>query len=99
MAKMVRQGDVLFVPIDKIPAGATLEKDRRVVAEGEATGHYHKLVGEAEVYSLESMLFTKVAGDVLVVHEEHAPIAVEEGLYEIRIQREYTPDEVRRVLD
>lgn len=96
---MVRQGDVLFVPVDKIPVGAQLDKDRKIVAEGEVTGHHHKLIGEAEVYTLENMLFAKIAGGVLVTHQEHAPIAIEEGLYEVRIQREYTPDKVRWVLD
>jgi hypothetical protein len=36
MSKMIRQGDVLMVPISKIPSGAKLEKGRKTVAWGEA---------------------------------------------------------------
>jgi hypothetical protein len=53
----------------------------------------------AEVLTLEDQLFARVEGKTQITHQEHAPLAVEEGLYEIRIQQEYTPQEVRRVLD
>ena len=104
MADMIRQGDVLFVPITKLPQGAKLEKNRKIVAEGEVTGHHHKLVevdtkARAAVFSLEDALFAQVEGDVVITHQEHGTLAVDEGLYEIRIQQEYTPEEVRRVLD
>ena len=95
---LVRQGDVLFVPINKIPEEAVLEKTR-TVAYGEVTGHSHDLVGVAEVYSLGDQLFALVGGATKVVHQEHDTIAVEKGLYEIRIQREYIPQSSRRVLD
>mgnify|MGYP001038820267 CR=1 FL=1 len=100
--KLVRQGDVLFVPIDRLPEGAKLEKGRKTVAYGEVTGHHHDVVavkGKAEVFSLEDNLFARVEGDVQVTHQEHDTLAIEEGLYEIRIQQEYTPQAVRRVLD
>jgi len=104
MGEQVRQGDVFFYPIEKLPEGAVFEKGRRIVAEGEATGHHHKLVevdteSRAEIYSLGEQLFAKVQGDVIVSHQEHPALAVDEGLYQIRIEREYTPEEVRRVLD
>lgn len=95
---MIRQGDVLFVPVLSIPEGAKHE-DTKIVAYGEATGHNHKLVGVAEVYSLEDQLFATVGEGVQVVHQEHAPLAIEEGIYEIRIQREYTPQGIRQVMD
>lgn len=101
LGKMVRQGDVLYVPVDRIPDGAKLE-DTKTVAYGEATGHHHTMVevdGKAEVYTLEDQMFAKVEGDVVVTHQEHNELIVEEGIYEIRIQREYTPEDIRRVLD
>lgn len=100
---MIRQGDVLLIPTSKIPEGAKLEKNRKTVAYGEVTGHHHDLVApvqtDVEVYALEDQLFAKVGSDVQITHQEHAALAVDEGLYEIRIQQEYTPQEVRRVLD
>jgi hypothetical protein len=100
LGKMVRQGDVLLIPTSKIPDGAKLEKKRKTVAYGEVTGHHHDLVGtDVGIYALEDQLFAKVGSDVQITHQEHAALAVDEGLYEIRIQQEYTPQEVRRVLD
>ena len=104
MGEQVRQGDVFFAPIEKLPKGVVLEKGRRIVAEGDATGHHHKLAeidtdSRAEIFSLEDELFVKVQGSVVVNHQEHSTLAVDEGLYQIRIEREYTPEEVRRVLD
>ncbi len=102
MSKLIRQGDVLFVPITEIPQEARVEKGRITVAYGEQTGHHHDLVavdGKVDIYALEDQLFANVQGDVQVTHQEHNALAVEEGLYEIRIQNEYTPQEVRRVLD
>jgi hypothetical protein len=101
MSKMVRQGDVLFVPIERLPEGIKLEQTK-TVAYGEQTGHHHTLVevdGKARVFSLENNLFTKVEGDVVITHQEHQELPIAPGLYEIRIQQEYTPEEVRRVLD
>lgn len=100
MGQLIRQGDVLLVPVHRIPEGAKLEKKRKTVAYGEVTGHHHDLVGtEVEIYALEDQLFAKVGQDVQITHQEHSALAVDEGLYEIRIQQEYTPQEVRRVLD
>jgi len=99
--RMIRQGDVLFVPVQQMPDGVKLE-DTKTVAYGEVTGHHHTMVevdGKAEVYTLEDQMFAKVEGDVVITHQEHNQLVVEEGIYEIRIQREYTPEDIRRVLD
>ena len=101
MSKMIRQGDVLLVPISKLPESVKPEKTI-TVAYGEVTGHHHDLVavdGKVQIYSLEDQLFARVDGDVVITHQEHDQISVEKGLYEIRIQQEYTPESIRRVLD
>jgi hypothetical protein len=42
----------------------------------------------------------EVEGDsATVLHEEHGPITVPKGRYTIRIQRQYTPKEIVRVID
>lgn len=45
--------------------------------------------------------FLKVSDDdgATLLHEEHAPIQIPKGLYEIIIQREYHPEKIRRVED
>lgn len=99
--KIWRQGDVYLVAIDSIPRGKCSPR-RPVLAEGEITGHAHRISDPtaAEVFECDDELYMNVVGDTAtVVHEEHGPITVPHGTYEIRIQREYTPQEIRRVVD
>lgn len=102
-----RQGDVFIRAVDKIPASAKLVKpDPRgaVLAEGTATGHHHRIGAEfASVNMLrnEDGTFLEIAGvdPVDLTHEEHSTIEIPPGLYEVVIQREYTPEAVRQVED
>ncbi len=109
--KQARQGDVFIqrLPDDfQIPAEAKQvpkDKGRTILAYGEVTGHAHAFGGRKQ-----PLLFR--AGDdvmtgYLVVeglpaslrHEEHAKIDLPAGKYKIRIQREYSPGEIRAVAD
>jgi hypothetical protein len=95
---LIRQGDVLLVPVDGLPR-ETLDvgSGRLVLADGEATGHAH--VVEDERASLHSVggrdggRFLSVVGEepVFLVHEEHDRLSVPPGVYEVRRQREYEP--------
>ena len=83
-----QQGDVLIRPA-RIPAKAQ-PKEGRTLAKGEATGHAHVVEGEAELLALGEKLFLRVlAGDVRVVHDEHGPISLPPGDYEVGRVREY----------
>jgi len=97
-----RQGDVFIVPIKQLPRG--LRSRRPVLAEGEVTGHAHRLAdpASAQVYGdgdSDRLFLDVVADSATVIHEEHGPITVPKGAYQIRIQREYHPREIRRVVD
>jgi hypothetical protein len=103
-----RQGDVLLVPVDEIPAEARpLRRTgaRVVLAEGEATGHAHAIRSSAAtLLGTGDERFLRVAAPVTLDHEEHAPIDVGPGTYRVVIQREYLPPEIspvafRRVVD
>lgn len=97
-----RQGDVLVRRIDKIPAKAQprARKGRIVLAEGEVTGHAHAIVEpEALLYDLGDELFLHADGTVTLRHEEHAPISLPPGDYQVVRQREYTPEAFRNVAD
>src|SRR5262245_66590796 len=95
---LIRQGDVLLVPVSKLPDGARpVGSGRLVLAEGEATGHAH-VVDDASAslhrepwFSGRIYLDVEGGGPVFLVHEEHDPLAVPGGLYEVRRQREYAP--------
>jgi hypothetical protein len=77
--------------------------DRVIVALGELTGHAHAFAADAvrlfrEAGTGRSFFDIGDAGAALV-HEEHDPIRVPEGRYELKRQREYTPQRPRYVAD
>jgi hypothetical protein len=99
-AKIIRQGDVWFIPVAEVPASAKRRKDR-TIALGEATGHHHTLTETATVFGeLNGQQWVVVEeAPAEVVHQEHAPLVLEVGYYEVRIARRYTPEEIVRSTD
>lgn len=99
-----RQGDVFIEAVEKLPAGLKPNKrqgKRIILAEGETTGHAHAIC-EQEVQSFvdeRGNLYLSVEEDCEVVHEEHTAVKLPIGYYKITHQREYTPEEIRRVQD
>lgn len=105
--KIYRQGDVMIRQVAKLPKDATevQTKGRIVLAYGEVTGHAHAITErEAKEYTMAEAAgavrrFLKVVSEATVRHEEHAPIPLPPGVYEIVQQREYHPEELRNVAD
>jgi hypothetical protein len=105
-AGMVRQGDLLLVPVPALPEGARRARSGcLVLARGEATGHAHVVDDvRASLHRLawSPATYLSVVGDepVSLVHQEHDPLEVQPGVYEVRRQREYEPQgRSRRVSD
>jgi hypothetical protein len=106
---VIRQGDVLLFKVEKLPKGAVRQRvggDRVILALGEATGHHHSIAKK------KARLFTAPTADGVqativevatalaeLEHQEHDPIPLARGFYEVRLQREYHPQEIRRVAD
>ena len=62
------------------------------LAEGEVTGHRHRITrGAAELYQLAvGVMYLKVLSDFATLyHEEHEEIDLPKGDYEVLIEREY----------
>jgi hypothetical protein len=98
---MWRHGDVLIAPIEKIPAGA-LPRHGAVLALGEITGHSHRFANPQSVALWErdgGLFVTVTAATATLVHEEHQPITLPQGTYRVWMQREYTPQAIRQVVD
>ena len=98
---MWRQGDIYFSPVSSIPTGAT-RLPHCVLAEGEATGHSHRIdvPDTAELLETPEGHYLRVLADhATVVHPEHGPILLPTGTYRVWRQREYTPQGIRRVVD
>jgi hypothetical protein len=99
---LVRQGDLLLVPVAELPEHVgRLGSGRLVLAEGEATGHAHVVDDEsASLYgrSWDPVRYLSIEGDasVLLVHEEHDQLPLVPGVYEVRRQREYVPQRTAR---
>ena len=96
-----RQGDVYIVDVPAIPESARL-LDHCVLAEGEATGHCHRIMeaDRAELFELDGVRFLAVTtAQVTLVHDEHAPITLPPGNYRFWLQREYSPRGNLPVLD
>jgi hypothetical protein len=100
---MYRQGDILIERIKSLPADIIKisNKDEKIIlAEGEATGHAHAITSNnALLYSANNDIFLEVLAQVDLVHEEHSTISLPIGNYKVMRQRQYTPEEIKTVLD
>ncbi len=103
--KIYRHGDVILYKLEEtVQATGIQKKEQLILAEGEVTGHLHKLEGDFDVLDYKPM-----GGDVkfvvnttaLLTHEEHDRILLDSGVYLKVSQVEYNPftDLVKRVVD
>lgn len=100
--KQYRQGDVLLEKMDNLPPEAVRQEDdgRIVLALGEATGHAHAIsTKHATRYQWQGDMLIDVEETSELVHEEHAAITLEPGIYRKVQQREYSPETIRNVAD
>lgn len=94
---LFRQGDILIRSVESVPPKAKLEKPQAqiVLAEGEATGHFHAIEQTEGVRHYKDGRFRQwIVVDTPVTtlrHPEHAPIEIPSGTYEVVRQREYQP--------
>lgn len=97
---MWRHGDVFIQACDEVPKEA-VELPHLILAKGEKTGHAHRIKErDSQLYRHDEDLYLRVLGErATVTHEEHAEIELPPGLYRVWIQREYSPQAIRRVID
>ena len=85
--KYYQQGDVLLLPVKAVKG---TQRDNHL-AEGEVTGHFHGANG-AGAMVLEDKKGTRyldAPSGARVTHQEHKPIKVAPGKYEVKIVKEY----------
>ena len=97
--RMVRQGDILVMSAPKSASKgmvpAPVDARGVVLAEGEATGHCHKITDpnvcllrrEGAGFDFDQIL--QVGAPSQLVHDEHSTIELSPGTYTVRRQREY----------
>lgn len=110
--KQAAQGDILISRVERIPDGLTERRPDRgehVVAHSE-TGHHHAIAtaGPSIVQLFGSQdpmtSFIRVSAAPAILqhkrpHDTHEALSIPPGDYEIRRQREHTPEGWRRVED
>jgi hypothetical protein len=84
---MQRQGDLLLIPTRQLPINLT-PLSTRVVLAGD---HSHQLDGGTVLRNPQGDLFIRVDEQVLLIHQEHAPLALAPGTYRVTRQRRYRP--------
>lgn len=109
------QGDVLFrrvesIPIDAKPADAV---DGQITVTHSETGHHHVMVLDKRRGKPAVEMFTSADNPLIAwlkvnrptklehlrSHDTHEPIMFGVGVYEVRRQREHTPEGWRQVQD
>ncbi|MFB9993312.1 hypothetical protein ACFFLM_15165 [Deinococcus oregonensis] len=97
---LYRHGDVLVQRVDHLPAGHP--RPGTVRARGEVTGHSHRFRDPATVQLYQVGLDISVrvlAQSAELIHEEHRTTTLPCGDYRVWMQREYSPQAIRRVMD
>ena len=97
---MIRQGDVILMPIEELPKNLK-EKDK-VIAVGEATGHNHRFESkQVQVFADNSgQQFVQVKKPSKLIHEEHHELEIPKGNFKVVLQREFDVVEgIRQVQD
>lgn len=103
-----RQGDVFMRRITQLPDGIKQDKvvDGKYILGHSESGHAHTMAADDVIlYYIDDPLiaYLEVKSPTPLIHEKtydvHESIMIDEGIYEIRRQREYTPKGFRRVVD
>lgn len=106
---MIRQGDIMVVPVTELPARARPvepESGRVVLAHGEVTGHHHSIALSPRVAMFRATegdggLYLTVTGaePVALEHQEHTALPIPPGQYRVVRQRVWEAGMARRVQD
>jgi hypothetical protein len=99
--RQVRQGDVLLTEVSniKVPTHAKRVNGAITVAKGEATGHHHTIMADADYWEEDGDQMVALLSPAPLTHQEHGLIKLRKQSHRVRIQSEYAPEEIRSVQD
>lgn len=89
--KTFQQGDVIGRRLEAVPDGTAtvIGRNRLVLAHGES-GHSHVIEDdEAELIQIGERMLLKLTKQATVKHEEHGPITLTPGIWEIGRVKEF----------
>src|SRR6266404_6509797 len=93
MIKTIRQGDLLFIPQQETPQhvldfAVAGKRKNGVIAEGEATGHHHRVatLEDATVFQAYNDVYVRVGPNgVSIVHERFKTEHPEEARFGVNL--------------
>lgn len=101
-----RHGDINLQSVEKIEGEIVKNSGSFVLAEGETTGHKHVITTENPndleiLQTKDGRYFFNIKSGGTVTHEEHNPINIAPGKYEMKREREYDyfTQATRKVID
>lgn len=109
MFGLYAQGDILIERIDDRPVSGRVihfvDDGSVIIAEGEASGHHHRIFGCVTLYRDDALAreiptglyvgHVQVKGcTARLEHEQHAPVALPQGTYRMRRQRQLEPTDI-----
>jgi hypothetical protein len=95
MTNNKRHGDIAFISaeIDTTNLKKISKEKSFVLAEGEATNHFHTITavkGTCDIYQDENgMMIVKVDGKAILTHPEHKPLEFTTGTWKVDREQEY----------
>ena len=103
------QGDLLIRRIDTLPDELTLQShEKQLIVAHSETGHHHAIDAAPDVVQMFGsadplISYLKVCQPVELKHhrsfDTHEALQIDIGTYELRRQREHTPEGWRMVMD
>lgn len=103
------QGDCFITRVDELPDGLTEakpDKEGNLIVAHSETGHHHFInKAEARFYNSEDPMvcYLTVDNSATMIHnrsfDTHIPLRIPKGTYQMRRQREHTPEGWRQVQD
>jgi hypothetical protein len=94
--RQIRQGDVLLVPAEVHPPKGAKMRAEVILAEGEVTGHAHRLRGATVLeWEQDGQRYVRVLGTEMgtLSHEDHDPepvaVIVPDVTYRVVLQQQW----------
>lgn len=101
--KAYRHGEICLVRIDNLPEGIEISNTKTLMVGSHGNSH---TIENGDIYLKKDGDFTfgyLVAKDTSLLHPEHSPkvgeAKVEDGVYQLVKQNEFTPDGLIPVID
>lgn len=105
MNKPIRHGEILLLPVDKMPRAKKFSHTNFIVGHSE-TGHHHVLESKAKFEVVDKKdLYLRLFEPAKLVHKKstdrHNDLTVAPGVYRVIYKSEYDPftKVIRRVID